>query len=114
MTNLSKAQYSFWSLNIGTLISDYRHVFSIHDEVLRTTLECQYGLVDHLMERDVLPYEQLRVVRGLQWNRFKQNSTLLEMLNTGMVTDVQRFEEFLDALRKTHQFHLADLLAGGV
>ena len=90
---------------------EYQRAIIDHREVLTNSLECQYGLTDQLLSKRVLTRQQLSVVEAQRKNRFKQNAALLEMLSH--VTDVKRYEDFLDALRATHQSHLANYIVAG-
>ena len=76
--------------------------------MLKANIECGHSrlsLIDRLKGRDVLTEEQSNTIEGMKSSRYAQNAALLEMLSEH--TDVQRYEEFLDALRDTHQSHLA-------
>ena len=72
--------------------------------VLRSNLECQYGLMDEPFSRQVLTEFQATEVESLR-NRLAQNDALLKMLS-----DKTNIQPFLDALRATHQTHLADFI----
>ena len=85
-------------------------MLSDHGELLRINIECENGLTDLLKWRDrhILSEEQLSRIEGMQSNCIAQNAALLEMLSEH--TDVQRYEEFLGALRYTHQSHIANYI----
>ena len=76
--------------------------------MLRTRLECQYGLMDLLMSKGVLLDYQLSKLKALQYNLFEQNDKLIEMLC--LQEDAQPYADFLDALTQTNQSHLAKYL----
>ena len=76
--------------------------------MLRTRLECQYGLMDLLMSKRVLLDHQLSKVKELQSNLFEQNDKLIEMLL--LQKDFKRYEDFLSALTQTNQSHLANYI----
>ena len=56
------------------------------------------------MSKNVLTEEQLSSVHAHILDRYKQNTALLDALC--LQTEVKPFEDFLDALRDTHQSHL--------
>lgn len=75
--------------------------------VLGSNLECQYGLMDQPFSRQVLTEFQATEIESVK-NRLAQNAALLKMLREK--TDIQ---PFVDALRATHQSHLADFITSG-
>ena len=74
-----------------------------HRGVLEEFMECQYGLLDHL--RVELTCQQYEDVKEHITNRCKQNDALLNLMCSE--ADSQMCEAFLEALRTTHQKHLA-------
>ena len=78
-------------------------------DVLRTKLECQYGLMDLLMSKNVLLDCQLSKVNALQSNVFEQNRKLVEMLC--LQENFLPYADFHIALTQTIQSHLANYIA---
>ena len=76
---------------------------------LTINLECQYGLMDILISRDIFMDEELSSIKALQSDYIKQNDKLIELLC--LRKDVMKYEYFLDALMETHQSHLAGCIA---
>jgi len=63
-----------------------------HRAVLRSTLECQFGLLDELDSRCILSTEQLHNIKA-GGTMFEQNDKLLDAV--AQQTDVEYFTEFL-------------------
>ncbi len=81
---------------------------------MTANIECEYGLLVKHERKDILTEEQFNIIEGMKSSRYAQNAALLEMLSEHTV--VQRYEKFLDALRDTHQSHLANYITaeGGI
>ena len=77
--------------------------------MLRAQLECQYGLLELLVREGALSEQQRAAVARPQHNAFEQNDALLDLLMQSSV-DKRQSRRFLNALRRTHQGHLAALL----
>jgi len=78
-----------------------------HKALLRSMLECQYGLQDELYSRCVLTDEQVDLISCKQ-ETYKKNDVLL--LEISKETDVFKLNEFLSALEATHQSHLSSYI----
>jgi len=75
-----------------------------HSTLLRSKLECQYGLLDEVYSRCVLSEEQFDLIRS-KVATFEKNDILLKAIVKE--TNVFKLNEFLSALEATHQSHLA-------
>jgi len=75
-----------------------------HKALLRSMLECQYGLLDELYSRCVLTDEQLDLIKS-KVPTYEKNDLLLREISKE--TKVFKLNEFLSALNATHQSHLS-------
>jgi len=78
-----------------------------HHEKLRSTLECQYGLLDELYTRCVLTDEQFEMIIGLQAAAgaimYQQNGELLRLIGH---MDMSTLNDLFSALEETSQSHI--------
>jgi hypothetical protein len=88
---------------------DYQQKLNKSKVVLKTRLECEYGLMDQLMSKRILLDCQLSIVKALQSHLSEQNDKLIEMLC--LQEDFQPYADFLSALTQTNQSHLAKYIA---
>jgi len=86
---------------------DYRSRFKAHRVVLKSRLECQYGLLDHLYKCSVLS-EELEQDIPSQHEPLDQNVKLLNVMSQNGNLEDQRI--FLDGLNRTSQGHLASYI----
>ena len=82
-----------------------------HRATLRQHLECGYGLLDELSSRAVLSREQVADIDRPQTSKYEQNDKLLSILhhNADML-HTDKPDSLVEALRLTHQGHLASFL----
>ena len=98
MCVLFVTQYIF--VNIATAVIQAR--LMRHREVLLSSLECQYGLLDELYSRCVFSYQQFQLIKRKK-DISKQNSALLQVIGD---MDMQDINKFISALHSTCQSHL--------
>jgi hypothetical protein len=82
---------------------EIEHVHSL----LRSNLECQYGLLDELVTREVLTAEQVVGITEPQHNAIEQNNKLLSLMS--QKPQANNLEAFVQALGATYQGHLISL-----
>ena len=75
-------------------------------------LECQYGLLDQLISRDVLNRRQAGQLELMNSNPWKQNEELIQLLLDEEIIPelLYKLDHLVSALRVTHQSHIANLL----
>ena len=74
-----------------------------HREVLLSSLECQYGLLEKLYSRYLLSDQQFQLIKRKK-DIYKQNSALLQVIGDMDMSDINKF---ISALNATCQNHLA-------
>ena len=100
----------FYINEYNWIVLDITHALKNHRSLLKSNLECQYGLLDELEGRQVLTDEQVADVKRPQHNAFEQNDKLLSLMRQYPQTTKQG--EFLGALRTTNQAHLTAYFIG--
>ena len=80
-----------------------------HKAILRTRLECQYGLLDVLLNQGVISAEEYARIQRPYSSATEQNDAIIEVMAAKQ--DVTLHEQFLMALSSTNQEHLATYIA---
>ena len=80
------------------------------NDVMLSTMECQYGLLDYLHSVCVLTDQQHAELKS-EHDSFRQNKKLLKLM-TSCQTDLVSQESFVSALKATNQSHLVSYIKG--
>ena len=94
---------------------EFQHCFDVNRPILRQHLECGYGLLDELSSRAVLSREQVADIDRPQTSKYEQNDKLLSILRHSIaLVDPGMQASLAEALRLTHQGHLAMYFSGDI
>jgi len=86
-------------------------VIKHHSKELQALIDSEFGLLEELLRRLLLTEKSYEDVRTKS-DHFKKNDCLLHYIK--LKSTEKEFLDFLDALRNTHQGHVANfLLANG-
>ena len=93
--------------------ADYRSRLYRHAEFLVRNIECQFGLLDELFERQLLTFPQCAEIRDQEnlQERSDDNKNMQLIKAMLQVTRLRKLENFLASLRDTDQQHVVAYIA---
>src|SRR5271157_1435431 len=93
--------------------ADYISRLHRHAEFLVRNMECQFGLLDELFERQLLTFPQCAKIRDQEnlQERSDDNKNMQLIKAMLQVTRLRKLENFLASLRDTDQQHVVAYIA---
>ena len=94
-------------LTYSIMNTDYKHRISKHRDVLQSTIESRFGLVQSLVKHGVFSDKDGEEIKE-RTNVFTKNEKLLELLLAK--TDKDKFIGFRESLAETRQRHIVNYI----
>ena len=92
------------------VLQRYQDGLEYNKTVLKQYMECQYGLLQQLKNRQVFTSQQLTDIKCLNKSPQEQNKKLLELMRS--LEDRKQVKELCSSFSETKQSHLLPYITG--